>query len=195
MMNLRSPDAGSKLDEEVSETSGTYVPASREGSYSPLPAFAERTTAQNDSVRAEHEDEDMDMVADHDTAIDHNDAFENANLGDASPKSMTADQKHKGPSKSAKTWSQHSSTATMNVDDDSSSQGFFASRSSFWAMVAAHGLPSTCGPPEGLFEFGEEMGGAWRCVSNPVPLTYTVASFPFFSAIQIQRERFEVYTS
>ena len=183
MMDFRSQDAGSKLDVSDTSSSSTYVPVSREGSYSPLPAFAERTTAQNNSVGAEHEDEDvdMDMDADRDTAIELNDAFKNANLRDASPPMpMDPDQKHIRPSKSAKTRSQQSSTQTVNVDDNIDSQGFFASRASFWAMVAAHGLPSTCGPPEGMFELGEETGGAWRCVSNPFSISLHRASLPPF---------------
>lgn len=184
-MDVKSQDAGSKLDVSDTSSSSTHVPVSREGSYSPLPAFAERTTAQNNSVGAEHEDEDedkdMDMDADRHTAFELNDAFKNANLRDASPPMpMDSDQKHIRPSKSAKTWSQHGSTQTVHVDDNIDSQGFFASRASFWAMVAAHGLPSTCGPPEGMFELGEEMGGAWRCVSNPFSISLHRASLPLF---------------
>ena len=93
---------------------------------------------------------------------------------------MGSDQKHKGPVQSVtKSWPQYSSTeASIHAMEDQNAQIFFASRSSFWAMVAAHGLPSTCGPPEGLFDLGEEMGGAWRCVSYPFPSTDTLPPFP-----------------
>ena len=177
-MDFRSQEATSKSDQlrisdsSNTEESGTCIAASREGSYSPLPAFPEEPKIQPEPVEAKHrdsdededEDEDMDMDADHDNAIE----FDDVHMEDANPsKPMDSNPNHKRPTQAVtKSWSQHSTTQTMDVDDGTNTQIFFASRAAFWAMVAAHGLPTACGPPTGIFELGEEMGRASRCVSN-----------------------------
>ena len=181
-MNSGYQNATSKLDVSVtssnSSESTTYVPISR-GTYSPLHTLAEHSIDQLSLADMDHdhsqEDEDpsknTDMDANHEKDIEFNEAA-TSHEGAANHNLIESDQKHKRPVQAmTKSWSQHSSVhVDTNRGDGADSQIFFASRASFWVMVAAHGLPSTCGPPEGMFELGEEMGGAWRCVRNLILL-------------------------
>ena len=192
-MDFKSFDAVNKSepldvsDGSSTEDSSTCIGVSREGSYSPLPAFPEETINQAEPVEAEHQDsdededgdEEMNMNTDHDTATELNDTIM-LSVEDVDPsKPMESNSKHKRPTQAVtKSWSRTGTSQSMDVDEDTNTQIFFASRAAFWVMVAAHGLPSACGPPVGMFELGEEMGGAWRCVSDPVLLSDTLFSFP-----------------
>ena len=108
-----------------------------------------------------NDNNNMDTVAYDDKSIAPN----NMTMSRIDVGKMDSDQKHKRPVQAMKkSWSQLTPRQRdTNVDYDTK---FFTSRNSFWAIVAAHGLPSAYGPPVGTFELSEEMGGAWRCVSN-----------------------------
>ena len=200
-MDFRYQNAARKLGtRDISSTSSssegstTFVPDSKEGTYSPLPAFAEQAINQLNLAEKEHEhsqedgdsDQNMEMDTDHEKDTEPDDVA-TSHEGGANPSLIGSDQKHKRPVQAmTKSWPQHSSVQPdTSGGDGADSQIFFASRVSFWAMVAAHGLPSTCGPPEGMFELGEEMGGAWSCVSNPIVLTDIVLSVHFLRLLEL----------
>ena len=185
-MDFKYQKAATGLDlSDVSETSSnseestTSAQGSKKGTRSSLSPLAEQSMRRLSLVEADHshaeenKDEDMDMDADHEKDVDRNGAAK-----------MDSDQKHKRPVQAVtKSWSQRGSAPeNVDMDDDSDGQTFFATRAAFWTMVAAHGLPSACGPPKGMFEMEEEMGGAWRCVSNPFPFNrYCAISSPLFN--------------
>ncbi|KAL8789822.1 MAG: hypothetical protein Q9195_006657 [Heterodermia aff. obscurata] len=168
-MDFRSQkDASKPNTRDVSESPSITESTSEDGNYSPPPAFAEQTVDEIDSVGEKHEDpnEDEERVVN----MNREAGSEPSNpatsqMGDANPAPVKSDWKHKRPVQAVtKSWSSNNpAQARINANNDTNAQIFFASRASFWVMVAAHGLPSTCGPPQGMFNLGEEMSGAWRC--------------------------------